>query len=59
VDLVKKDNFDKYSLEKLVEYWKNKAQKRWEKLNSENRLKEGLEVYSIEKIEQMDYDMIR
>lgn len=59
VELIKKDNFQNHSLENLISYWKKKAQKRWEKLNSENRLKTELEVYSIEKIEQMDYDMIR
>lgn len=59
VGLIKKDNFQNHSLENLISYWKKKAQKRWEKLNSENRLKTELEVYSIEKIEQMDYDMIR
>lgn len=59
VELIKKDNFKNHSLENLIDYWKKKAQKRWEKLNSENRLKTELEVYSIEKIEKMDYDMIR
>lgn len=59
VELQKRENFDNYNLENLVSHWKNKAQKRWEKLNSDDRLKEELEVYSIEKIEQMDYDMIR
>jgi hypothetical protein len=59
VELQKRENFENYDLQNLVSHWKNKAQKRWEKLNSENRLKEELEVYSIEKIEQMDYDMIR
>jgi hypothetical protein len=59
VELEKRENFQNYNLENLVSHWKNKAQKRWEKLNSENRLKQELEIYSIEKIEQMDYDMIR
>lgn len=59
VELQKRENFDNYNLENLVSHWKNKAQKRWEKLNSDGRLKEELEVYSIEKIERMDYDMIR
>lgn len=59
IDLKQKENFTNFSLENVIEYWKKKAQKRWEKLNSEGRLKKDLEVYSIEKIENINYEIIR
>lgn len=59
IELEKKENFNKHSLDNLIEVWRKKAQKRWEKLNNENRLKEQLEVYSLEKIQNMDYEIIR
>ena len=59
IKLEKKENFEKHKLEHLIEVWRKKAQKRWEKLNSEMRLKENLEVYSLEKIQNMDYEIIR
>lgn len=59
IDLIKKPNYDNYSIERLIQYWKNKSQKRWEKLNSEDRLKTDLEVYSIDRIQNMTYDIIR
>ena len=59
IKLEKKENFEKHKLEHLIEVWRKKAQKRLEKLNSEMRLKENLEVYSLEKIQNMDYEIIR
>jgi hypothetical protein len=59
IKLEKRENFEKHKLEHLIEVWRKKAQKRWEKLNSEMRLKENLEVYSLEKIQNMDYEIIR
>jgi hypothetical protein len=59
IQLEKKENFHKHSLDNLIEVWRKKSQKRWEKLNSESRLKENLEVYTLEKIQNMDYEMIR
>lgn len=59
IELKKSENFDRFTLENVIEFWKKKAQKRWEKLNSEGRLKQDLEIYSIDRIENMNYEMIR
>ena len=45
-ELVKKDNYDRYSLENLVEWWKRKATSRFNKLKEEGRLRETLEVWN-------------
>ena len=38
-ELRKKDNFDRYSFDGVVEWWKNKASKRYESLKSDGRLR--------------------
>jgi len=52
-------NFHKHELEYMFEWWKKKAQKRWEKLNSEGRVRSKLEVYTEESIENKEVDMVR
>ncbi len=44
--LVKQDNYDRFELDTLVEWWRNKAAKRYETLKSENRLRTELEVWN-------------
>ena len=44
--LIKDDNYDKFELENLVTWWKNKAINRYETLNSEGRLRTELEVWT-------------
>ena len=39
-------NFDKFYMENIVEWWKKKASKRYESLKSDNRLRTELEVWS-------------
>jgi len=48
-------NFDKFYMENLIKWWKNKASKRYESLKSEGNLRTELEVWS----KDMDIDIIR
>jgi hypothetical protein len=53
-------NYHKHNLEYIIEWWKKKAQKRWEKLNREGRLRSELEIYTKESIDNIDKnDIIR
>ena len=40
------ENYDKFYLENVVNWWKKKAQSRFESLQSENRLRDELEVWT-------------
>lgn len=53
--LRKKDNFDRYELESIVDWWKGKASKRYETLKQDGRLRSELEVWS----RSTDLDIIR
>lgn len=44
--LKKKDNFDRYELEQIIDWWKKKASKRYETLKQDGRLRTELEVWS-------------
>lgn len=44
--LIKKSNHDRYSLNNLTEWWKNKASKRYNTLRSDGRLRTTLEVWN-------------
>ena len=59
IPLIKRENFDKYSLENMIEWWKKKAQKRFETLKNENRLRHEMEIYTAERIESGNVDMVR
>jgi len=59
IPLVKRENFDRYSLTNMIEWWKNKAQHRYEKLKEENRLRHEMEIYTAERIEAGNVDMVR
>jgi hypothetical protein len=48
-------NFDKFYMENLITWWKNKASKRYESLKLEGTLRTELEVWS----KDMDIDIIR
>ncbi len=48
-------NFDKFYMENLITWWKNKASKRYESLKSEGTLRTELEVWS----KDMEIDIIR
>lgn len=57
--LVKRDNWDRYHLSHMIDWWKNKAQGRYEKLKEEGRLRNDLEIYTLERIESGNVDMVR
>jgi hypothetical protein len=53
-------NPEKFDLNNLIDYWKNKSTKRWEKLKQENRLRTDLETYTIQSLtEGIKFDIIR
>jgi len=52
-------NFHKHELGYMFEWWKNKAQRRWEKLVREHKLRHELEIYTLERIENNEVDMVR
>ena len=53
--LVKKPNYDSYSFENLVEWWKKKASNRYEKLKNSGSIRTEQEIWS----EKSDIDIIR
>jgi len=59
IPLVKKDNFDRYSLENMIEWWKKKAQSRYLSLNERELLRKDLEIYTLDSINNGNIDMIR
>ena len=48
-------NYEKFYMENLIKWWKNKASKRYDSLKSEGKLRTELEVWS----KDMDIDIIR
>ena len=44
--LIEDESFDKYNLENIIAWWKNKATNRYETLNTEGRLRTELEVWT-------------
>ena len=53
-------NKDKYDLNNIIRYWKNKANKRWNKLHNDNRIKYEKELYTRETInEGINFNIIR
>jgi hypothetical protein len=59
IPLKEGQNFHKHNLGYMVEWWKKKAQKRYEKLKSEGRLRSELEVYTRDRIDNKSVDMVR
>lgn len=54
--LVKKENFDRFELDNIFDWWRNKAGKRYDSLKRENRLRTKLETWNIN---AGDIDIIR
>jgi hypothetical protein len=50
-----KENYDKFHLENIIDWWKKKASNRYESVKSENRLRTEIEVWTSGK----DIDIIR
>ncbi len=59
IPMIQGENYEKHKLSNMIEWWKNKSQSRFLKLKEENRLRNELEIYTLEKIEQGDIDMVR
>lgn len=53
--LIKKENYDRFEFEPLVDWWRKKAVNRYESLKSENRLRRDVEVWN----RNADIDIIR
>ena len=47
-------NFDKFYLENMVKWWKNKASKRYNKLKKEGNLRTELEVWNAKTLNTID-----
>jgi hypothetical protein len=45
-DIIKGDNWDKFHLNNIIDWWKKKAENRYNKLKQENRLRTELEVWT-------------
>jgi len=48
-DIIKDDNYDKHNLSYIVEWWKKKAENRYQSLKSEGRLRTEQEVWTGDK----------
>jgi hypothetical protein len=59
IPLERGQNYDKHTIPYIMEWWRNKAQKRYEKLVSEDRLRLDLEVYTKETIGDKKIDIVR
>ena len=46
-DLVKAENFDRFEFEGVVDWWRNKAARRYDTLKSENRLRTQQETWNV------------
>ena len=54
-ELIKKENFDRYSFDSVCDWWRNKASKRFESLKADGRLRTELETWNCAD----DIDIIR
>ena len=52
--LIKGDNYDKFELENLIKWWKNKATKRYDKLKTDNKLRTENEVWNNQTMDKID-----
>ena len=52
--LTKAENFDRFELENITEWWKKKASKRYEKMIAENKVRTELEIWTPETMNKID-----
>ena len=45
-EIIKDDNYDKFNLNNIIEWWKKKATNRYNNLKSDNRMRKELEIWS-------------
>ena len=53
-ELIKKPNFDNFYFDNIVNWWKKKAQKRWENIKADGRLRKDLEFWTLDNIDKID-----
>jgi len=59
IPLKEGQNFHKHNLEYMFNWWKNKAQRRYESLKERGLLREKIEVYTEDSINNKEVDMVR
>ena len=59
IPLKEGQNFHKHNLDYMIEWWKNKAQKRFESLKERGMVRNGLEIYTLDTINNNSIDMVR
>ena len=52
--LVKAENYDMFSLDSIVAWWRKKASKRYENLKEDGRLRLELETWDINNMDSID-----
>ena len=52
--LVKAENYDRFSLDSIVSWWRKKASKRYENLKEDGRLRSKLETWDINNMDSID-----
>ena len=53
-DSVKAENYDRFSLDSIVSWWRKKASKRYENLKEDGRLRSKLETWDINNMDSID-----
>ena len=51
-------NFDRFELDYVIDWWKNKAQRRFDKLKGNGNLRTEQEIWDVNNVKK-DYDIIR
>jgi hypothetical protein len=59
IPLKEGQNYQKHHLSNMIDWWKKKAQKRYEKLKVEGRIRTELEIYTLDRINNQEVDMVR
>jgi len=59
IPLRKRDNYDRYTLESVIEWWRKKAQKRYISLKTKDTMRTEIEIYTLDTIERRSIDMVR
>ena len=52
--LIKKPNYDNYELETAINWWKKKAQKRFDNLNADGRIRHQMEIWKSDNLDSID-----
>lgn len=59
IPLKEGQNFHKHNLDNMIDWWKKKAQKRYERLRDEDRVRTEIEIYTLDRINNKEVDMVR